>query len=146
MNIVKILIAIDNSEAALHTANYGINLAKRLKAKTGICYITKPSSANIDVDLVPVGKENTLQVRHDLLLDEINITHPYVVIEEFDPISNPKKEIEHLITLWQPDLLIIGHQTHNVLIPLLKSGLEKQLLEHLKVPLLIVSNETIHIV
>jgi len=136
--INKILIAIDDSTSAMNAADYGIRLATNLNAKIGIICVTKLSTGNIDAGITTAQIESTMQKHSDLLLDEINITHPEVEFEEFDPIGNPETEIENVITLWKPNLLVIGHHDHSFLNKIFGSHIEKKLLKHLNIPMLVV--------
>ncbi|WP_452598323.1 universal stress protein [Pontimicrobium sp. MEBiC01747] len=140
----KILIAIDNSPSAMNAANYGIKFAKKIKAQVGVIYVTNYSIGNIEAGVLPNVVEQQLQQRHDILMDEINITHPAIEIHEFDPIGRPEKEIENIISLWKPNLLIIGHHTHGFLETLFGHHTEKRLIHHLKIPLLLVPEKIIN--
>ena len=136
--INKILIAIDDSPSAMNAADYGIQFATNLNAEIGLICVTKPSMGNIDAGITPAQFEKAMQRRSDLLIDEINITHPEAKFEEFDPIGNPKKEIENIIALWKPDMLIIGHHKHSFINAIYGNHIEKKLLKHIKIPILIV--------
>lgn len=136
--IDKILIAIDDSPSAMHAADYGIRLATNLGVKIGVICVTKPSMGNIDAGITPVEVEKAMQRRSDLLIDEISITHPEVKFEEFDPIGNPEKEIRNVIALWKPDMLIIGHHNGSFLNTITGNHIEKKLLRHIKIPILII--------
>jgi len=131
--IHKILIAIDNTPSAMHTANYAIALSKPMLAKVGVIYVTEHNLGNIEA-----GVEKALQQRHDVLLDEINILHPEIELEEFDPVGKPETEIQNVVALWKPDLLVIGHHTHRFFQKMLGHNTEKHLIKHIKVPLLII--------
>jgi len=136
--IDKILIAVDDSAAAMHAADYSIKLANELQAKVGIVCVTDFNLGNIDAGITPRAMEMAMQRRNDILIDEINITHPGVEIEEFDPIGHPFKEIENIIELWSPDLLVIGHRNHNFFNKIFGQHIERKLLKHIKIPILII--------
>lgn len=136
--IEKLLIAVDDSPAAMHAADYGINLAKTLHAEVGVVCVAENGIGNIDAGLLPQDVEKTLQMRSDNLLDEINITHPELKIEEFDPIGNPYTEIQNVIELWKPDLLVIGHHNKNVFDRIFNRSTERALVNHINIPILIV--------
>jgi nucleotide-binding universal stress UspA family protein len=136
--INKILIAIDHSSSAMNAANYGIQLAQALKAKIGVICVTGYNIGNIDAGITSQEMEKIMRKSSDILMDEINIMHPGVVIEEFDPIGDPNREIENVIDLWNPALLIIGHHEHRFLYKILSNNVEKKLLKKLKIPILIV--------
>lgn len=136
--IDKILIAIDDTPSAMHAANYAIALAKQMNAQAGAVYVTQHNVGNIDAGIMPAEAEKALQQRHDVLLDELNILHPEIDLEEFDPIGKPETEIQNLVELWQPNLLVIGHHTHGFFQKWLGHDTEKHLIEHIKVPLLII--------
>ena len=140
--IKKILIAIDDSLSAMHAVNYGIALAKEVNANIGVVYVTQYSRGNIDAGILPADAEKEMQQRHEVLIDEINMTHPTVDIEEFDPIGKPESEIKNVIELWKPDLLVIGQHTHGFFQKLFGHHTEQHLIGHIKIPLLIVPKKS----
>lgn len=136
--INKILIAVDDSPSAMHAADYGIRLAKKLGAKVGVISVTHHNVGNIDGGLMPVEVEKALQRRNNMLMDEIAITHPKFEIEEFDPIGRPDNEIENVIELWKPHLLVLGHHKHGIIERLMNRSIERNLIKNIKIPILIV--------
>jgi len=139
--IEKILIAVDDSPSAMHAADYGIELAQILDAKIGVITVSPFSMGNIDAGITPDMAQKMQQRRAYRLLDDISITHPMAEIEEFNPIGNISKEIINIIELWNPDLMVIGHHTHNALAKFLGLSTEIKLINHLKKPLLIVPHD-----
>lgn len=136
--IKKILVAIDGSDSALNAANYAVLLANQVHAQLEIVYVVRYSPGKIDAGIFPADiqseeKENAIQ-----LINKIRQEHPEVKIQDFETLGRPAEEINKTIQNWNANLLIIGHHAHRFFTHLLKNSIEKKLLKHLKVPLLII--------
>ncbi|MGC1513996.1 universal stress protein [Flagellimonas sp.] len=136
--IKKILVAIDGSDSALNAANYAVELANQVHAQLEIVYVVRYSPGKIDAGIFPADiqseeKENAIQ-----LINKIRQEHPEVKIQDFETLGRPAEEINKTIQNWNANLLIIGHHAHRFFTHLLKNSIEKKLLKHLKVPLLII--------
>lgn len=134
----KILIAIDDSSSAINAAQYAIQFAKELGAEVGIVYVTLYSVGAIDAGITPAELEKKRQISHHALMNEIDTIYPDLSLKKFAPIGKPESEIQHLVELWKPDLLVIGHHEHHFFQRLFQLGTEIKLLDHLSVPLLVV--------
>ncbi|NQX85654.1 MAG: hypothetical protein HRT67_07085 [Flavobacteriaceae bacterium] len=71
--------------------------------------VVKYSVGNINAGLLPKDIESEQQQKAKVLIEGIRKTRKELVIEEFEPIGNPKKEIHKIIALWNANILIIGH-------------------------------------
>lgn len=140
--IHKVLIAIDDTVSALNTADYGIDLAKKINAKIAVVYVTEPLTSSVDGGAMLREAEKALHRRHGNLMDEIDITHPDVDIKEFDPIGKRETEIRNTIERWKPDLLVIGYHSHSLIQRIFGHNVEKHLIGQIKIPLLIVPNDS----
>lgn len=138
--IHRLLIAIDDTASALNAADYGIDLAKKFNAKIAVIYVTEPLTCDVGEGAIFQEAERAVQLRHDNLMDEIDITHPHVDIKEFDPIGKREAEIRNTIERWKPDLLVIGHHSHSLFQRIFGHNLEEHLIGQIKIPLLIVPN------
>ena len=135
--IKKILVATDGSDSALNAANYAIELAKQIEAQLEIIYVVRYSPGKIDAGIFPADLQAQEKERAIKLIDKIKQEHPDVRIQDFETLGRPTEEINKAIQNWDADLLIIGHHAHRFFKHLLKNSIEKKLLKHLKVPLLI---------
>jgi len=136
--IKKILIAIDSSVSARNAANYAIQLAKLINAQLEIVYVVKYSPGNIDAGIFPAQVEAEEKEKATQLINMIKIEHPEVKIREFEALGRTATEINKAIHNWQADLLVLGHHTHHFIEKLLNNSVEKMLLKHLKIPVLII--------
>jgi len=136
--IKKILIAIDGSESALNAAKYGIQLAKHVHAALELVYIIRYSTGNIDGGIFPAEIETQEKKKAIQLINNIKREHRDIKIQDFETIGQPAKEIVKAIQSWEADLLIIGHHTHHFLEGLLTNSIEKKLLKHPKIPVLVI--------
>jgi nucleotide-binding universal stress UspA family protein len=132
--IRKVLIAVSDDTPALNAAKQGIKLAEQLNASAGIIYVVEESVGSIDAGLLPVDIENLGISKAKAFINEIRTCFKTIPIEEFIPIGVPHKEIQKLISLWEPDLLVIGQETHHFF----SASIEKSLRHHLQIPILII--------
>lgn len=136
--INKILIAIEGSDSALNAAKYGIQLAKQVHAALELVYVVRYSAGNIDGGIFPAEIEAQEKKKAIQLINKIKGDYPDIKIQDFETKGQPGKEIVKVIQSWEADLLIIGHHTHHFLEGLLTSSIEKKLLKHPKIPVLII--------
>ncbi len=136
--IKKILVAIDGSPSAMNAANYAIQIGETFEAQLEIIYVIRYSPGKIDAGIFPADVQAQEKERAIELIDKIKSEHPKVKIHDFEPLGRPAVEIDKTIQKWDADLLVIGHHAHYFFKHLLKSSIEKKLLKHLKIPLLII--------
>ncbi|WP_027066174.1 universal stress protein [Maribacter sp. Hel_I_7] len=136
--IKKILVAIDGSDSALNAANYAIELAKQIHAQLEIVYVVRYSPGSIPAGIFPADVEAQEKANAIELINKIKQAHPEVKIQNFETLGRPAEEINKTIRNWNANLLVIGHHAHRFFTHLLKNSIEKKLLKHLKVPLLII--------
>ena len=136
--IKKILVAIDLSESALNAVEYAIALAKETNAELEIVHIVKYAMGNIDAGILPSDIEKLEKERAKVFIDTIKEEHEDIKIEDFETVGRPAEEIKKEINKWEADLLVIGHHTHSFLERIILSSVEKNLLKHLKCPVLII--------
>lgn len=136
--IKKILVAIDGSLSAMNAADYAIQLAERTEAVLEIIYVIRYSPGNIPAGIFPADVQAQEKDKAIKIIDKIKSEHPEVKIHDFETLGRPAEEISTTIRKWDADLLIIGHHAHYFFKHLLKSSIEKKLLKHLKIPLLII--------
>lgn len=134
----KILIAIDDSLSALNATKYGIELAQKLNAQIGLIEVTNYSVGNVEAGVMPADFDKAGVLRSKAHIEEIKKTYPNLSIEEFEPIGVPDKELNQTIKLWDANILVIGHQAHDLLHRLFSRSVEKELLKHITIPLLVV--------
>ena len=134
----KILIAINDHPSALNATKYGIELAQRINAKVGIIEVTNYSLGAVEAGIMPVDIEKAGVLNAKTHIGQIKKFYPNLYIEDFEPIGIPDKQLNEAIKLWDADLLVIGHQVHNLLHNLLSRSIEKELLKHIIIPILIV--------
>ncbi len=136
--IKKILVAIDGSPSALNAANYAIQIAEQFDAQLEIVYVIRYSPGKIGAGIFPADVQEKEKEWAIELIDKIKSEHPEVKIHDFETLGRPAEEINKTIQKWDADLLVIGHHAHYFFKHLLKSSIEKKLLKHLKMPLLII--------
>ncbi len=136
--IKKILVAIDGSPSAMNAVNYAIQIAEQFDAQLEVVYIIRYSPGKIDAGIFPADVQAQEKDKVIKLIDKIKSDHPEVKIHEFETLGRPAEEINKTIEKWSADILIIGHHAHYFLRHLLKSSIEKKLLKHLRIPLLII--------
>lgn len=134
----KILIAINDNLSALNAAKYGIALAQRVNAQIGIIEVTNYSVGAVEAGIMPADFEKAGVLHSKAHINQIKKAYPNLHIDEFEPIGIPDKELNTAIKLWGADLLVIGHQVHDLLHSLLLRSVEKELLKHIIIPVLIV--------
>ncbi|MDY7396876.1 universal stress protein [Aureibaculum sp. 2210JD6-5] len=134
----KILIAIDDSSSALNAAIFGIEFAINYDLEVGIVEVTNLSIGNIDAGIIPQDIEKANQFKAKINIEQVKSLFPKVNIKEFEPIGKPVEEIKKIIELYNGDMLIIGHQTHNLWHKLFANNVESELASHVKIPLLII--------
>ncbi len=136
--IKKILVAIDGSPSAMNAANYAIQIAEQFDAQLEVVYIIRYSPGKIDAGIFPADVQAQEKDKAIKLIDKIKSEHPGVKIHDFEILGRPAEEINKTLGKWEADLLIIGHHAHYFFEHLLTSSIEKKLLKHLKIPLLII--------
>jgi len=141
--INNILIAIDGSDSSLNAANYAIKLAKQIDAQLEIVYIIKFARGNIDAGIFPTDVEEYEKERAKQLIKKIKENHTDIIIHDFEIVGKPSKEINKVIKELDIDLLIIGHHAYKSIKKILNRSVEKNLLKHLKIPLLIIPKNDI---
>lgn len=141
--INNILIAIDGSDSSLNAANYAIKLAKQIDAQLEIIYIIKFARGNIDAGIFPADIEEYEKERAKHLIKEIKENHTDIIIHDIEIVGKPSKEINKVIKELNIDLLIIGHHAYKSIKKILNRSVEKNLLKHLKIPLLIIPKNDI---
>jgi len=136
--IKKILVAIDGSFSTMNAADYAIQLAEQFYAQLEIIYVVRYSPGNIPAGIFPADVQAQEKERAIELIDKIKSEHPEVKIQDFETLGRPADEINKTIQKWDADMLVIGHHAHYFFKHVLKSSIEKKLLKHLKIPLLII--------
>ena len=136
--INKILVAIDGSPSAMNAANYAIQIAEKFDAQLEIVYVIRYSPGKIDAGIFPADLQAQEKEKAIELIDKIKSEHPKAKIDDFETLGRPAEEIDKTIQKWDGDLLVIGHHAHYFFKHLLKSSIEKKLLKHLKIPVLII--------
>ncbi len=136
--IKKIIVAIDRSLSALNAAEYAIKLSKKLDAKLEVIYVVVYSIGNIDAGITSIEIEQQEKEKALKLMNKIKKENPEIRFEDLEIIGRPTKEIGIEILRWHADLLIIGHHTHSFFNKLLNDSIEKKLIKHLKIPILII--------
>jgi len=136
--IKKILIAIDGSESAINAAKYALFLSKKVHADVEIIYVIPNILGEIDASVLPVDVEAVEKKNTKKTIGLIKKEFPKVKINDIEVVGDPAKEINKVIDKFNADLLIIGHHTHNFIDKIFVGSVENQLLNKLKIPMLIV--------
>tara|TARA_R110000764_G_scaffold230051_1_gene321134 strand:+ start:803 stop:1240 length:438 start_codon:yes stop_codon:yes gene_type:complete len=136
--IKKILVAIDGTPSAMNAADYAIQLVEQFDAQLEIIYVVRYSPGNIPAGIFPADVQAQEREQAIDLIDKIRSEHPELKIHDFETLGRPAEEIDMTIQKWDADMLVIGHHAHYFFKHVLKSSIEKKLLKHLKIPLLII--------
>jgi len=136
--ISKILVAIDGSPSALNAVNCSIKLAKQLNASIEIVYVVRYSIGNIAAGIMPYEIEENEKEKAIELIRKIEINNPSVKITDFETVGLPIHKIIKMTDDWDADLIVIGHHTHNFIEKLFITSVESNLLNNLKIPMLII--------
>ena len=139
--INRILVSVDGSSSAQNATEYAIALAKQLNADLELIHVVRHAVGNMDAGILPMEAEENEKQNAIRLIEHIKKQHPNIHILHFEPIGLPHREIEKTIRAWNADLLVIGHHTHGFLERLLMDSVERDLLRHLNIPLLIVPEQ-----
>ena len=134
----QLLVAVDQSKSSVVAVKYCIDLARRFEFQIGLVEVTNFSTGNIDAGVLPEDAEKAGQIAAKTHIETVKANFPGVVFKEFEPIGNPRKEIDEVIESWGADLLIIGHHTHSTWHKIFYQSTELSLVNHLLIPLLIV--------
>ena len=134
----KVLIAVDGGKSSITDVKYGIRFAQQNHAEIGIVEVTNLSIGSIDAGIMPEDEEKANQYAAKVNLSSIKLNYPQLSIKEFEPIGKPEVEIEKIVGLWQPDLLVIGHQTHSAWYKLFNPDVESELISQISIPMLII--------
>ena len=137
----KIIVAIDGSSSAIHAAHCAVKLAKQVNAYIELVYVVRYAIGSIDAGVLPDELEKIEKQNADQLIEKIKKKHRDVSIQSFEPIGKPIEMIQEAIDKWDADLIIIGHHTHNFIEDLFYGSVEKQLLKHLRIPMLVIPED-----
>ena len=136
--INKILVAIDGSLSAMNAVNYAIQIAEKFDAQLELIYVIRFSPGNIPAGIFPADVQAQEKERAIELIDKVKSERPDVKMHDFETLGRPAEEIIKTIQKWDADLLVIGHHAHYFFKHILKRSIEKKLLKHLKIPVLII--------
>ena len=134
----KVLIAVDSEKKSVNAVKFGVSLSLKLKAKVALVDIVKNSIGAIDAGIMPQDYEKAGLVEAKSYIEEIKACYPNVSFEDFEVVGKPHEELNNIVALWNADILIIGQRSHSMLEKIFNHSVEKQLLETLKVPLIVV--------
>ncbi len=137
----RIIVAIDGSKSAVHAAKCAIKLAKQVGAFIEIVYVVRNAIGNLDAGISPEEIEKHEKFKAEKLIQKIKGSYTDISIQDFEPIGKPVELIQKSIDLWNADVVIIGHHTHNFVERLFYGSVEEKLLKRLKIPMFILPEQ-----
>ena len=140
MNLQKILIAIDGSEYSLHAADYGLTLARKLKAEAALIFVvdTKKTLGDIDAGVFTEELTEKLTLEAEQTLDLLANQNDDLNLVKFVPKGHPKEEIIKTAEEWETDLIIAGTHGRTGLLHLLLGSVAESIVRMAKIPVLVV--------
>jgi nucleotide-binding universal stress UspA family protein len=134
----KILIAVDSENMSVNAIKFGLALCEELKGKVALVDIVKNSIGAFDAGIMPKDIESAGLLEAKSHIAEIKSSYPDVSFEDFEVVGKPHEELNKIVALWNADMVVIGQRSHTVLDRIFKDSVEKQLLNTLNVPLIVV--------
>lgn len=106
----KILIAIDDSDSSIITAEHGLNLCSQLGASCAIVFVIDTTKIREGVYSEILPKDQTLKLKKKAndTLNIIATQFPEHIFVRFTPENTPSKGIITTAEDWAADLIVIG--------------------------------------
>ena len=140
MRFSRVMIGVDASRHARAAAERGLELAWRLNATVGLCYVVDTARAIGDVDAGITHNDLIAVLRqeaHDTIR-EIAATFTPGTVEELVPEGHPRDEILGCAERWEADLLVIGTHGRTGLMHLVMGSTAEYIVRHSKIPVMVV--------
>lgn len=133
-----ILIAIDEHSTGTNIVKHAITYAEKLKLGISIVIVSNYTVGYIDAGISPQEEDRELQLKMIEKIKKIVNDFPEKNIQYFVPIGDPEKEIKKLIDTLSIELLVLEHHKHSLWHEVLLKSHEKDILQHIEIPILVI--------
>ena len=136
--IKKILIAIDDQAPDSCLVGKGIELAEQLNAEIGLIDVARLSIGYVEAGIYPADLEEIDKKRAEKTVETVKEQYPDINFIDFELVGDPVEEIKEVVNNWKPDMLVIGHHKHSILLRLSENAKERRIINQLNIPVLVV--------
>lgn len=139
--VKKILIAIDDQAPDACLIGKGIELAEQLNAEIGLIDVARLSIGYVEAGIYPADLEQIDKKRAEKTVESVKIQYPDINFVDFEQVGDPVEEIKEVVKSWKPDMLVVGHHKHSILVRLAENMKERRIINQLNIPVLVVPCE-----
>ena len=141
MEIKKILVPVDGSEASRHALDYGVEMAKAHKAELLLVSVADVTEAAYPIMGVTLDREGFYNVKKkaESMVEELKKTIPsdvQVVTEVENGI--PGNVISSIVEAEKVDLVVMGNSGKGAVSSFIMGSVSQYVIHHVKCPVLVV--------
>lgn len=139
--VKKILVAVDDQAPDACLVGQAVELAAQLKAELGLIDVAKLSVGYIEAGIYPTDLEDIDRKRAERTVERIKGLYPSIEFTDFELVGDPVEELKMVVKEWEPDMLIVGHHKHSILLRLAENMKERRIINQLSIPVLVMPCE-----
>ncbi|HAK44757.1 MAG TPA: hypothetical protein DCO79_02395 [Spirochaeta sp.] len=132
--VKKILVAVDDQAPDICLVGKAVELAEQLNAEIGLIDVARLSVGYIEAGIYPTDLEEVDRKRVEKTVERIRTAYPDIAFTDFKLVGDPVEELKTVIEEWQPDMLVVGHHRHSILLRLSENMKERRLINQLSIP------------
>ena len=141
MEIKKILVPVDGSEASKNALSYGVELARAHKAELILLAVADVTEAAYPIMGVTIDRDGFYNVKKktETMLDEVQKTIPSDV-EVHAEVENgvPGNVISSIVEANHVDMVIMGNSGKGAVSSFIMGSVSQYVIHHVKCPVLVV--------
>lgn len=145
MNISRILVAVDESDFSIKTAEAAYGLAKTSNASLCLMSVVDPAIVAVGADSVvyPIEQLGSLKENAEAVIAKIKgCLGTDVTIEEYIGEGKPSDEIINQAAAWKANLIIMGTHGRTGLMHMILGSVAENVIRHATIPVMVIPSKT----
>lgn len=144
MNISKILVAVDESDFSIKTAQAAYEIAKKMDASLCLMSVVDPAIVAVGADSVvyPIEQLGSLKENAEAVIEKIKTSiGGDMVIETFIGEGKPSDEIINQAATWKANLIVMGTHGRTGLMHLILGSVAENVIRHATIPVMVIPSK-----